>query len=85
MNSDGTIAQSADTTAQTDSFDGKRSYTFTFTRDISACSWLAVPAANPSTHNPPPTAGLPTDQHNVQVTFLSTLTTPAQFVLTVLC
>src|SRR5262249_6062466 len=56
VNADGTIAQSADPTAQTDRFDGKRSYTVTFTRDISACSWLAVPSANPNTHIPPPTS-----------------------------
>jgi hypothetical protein len=85
VNSDGSLAQSADPAAQTDTFDGKRSYTLTFTKDISACSWLAVPSANPSTHTPPPTAGLPTDPHTVQVTFLSTLAPPAQFVLTVLC
>ena len=83
VNSDGSIAQSADPAAQTDSFDGKRSYKLVFTRDISACSWLAVPTPNPDANNPPPTAGLPTDQHTVEVMFLST--PPAQFVVTVLC
>jgi hypothetical protein len=83
VNSDGSIARSADPAAQTDSFDGKRSYKLTFTRDISACSWLAVPTPNPDANNPPPTAGLPTDQHTVEVMFLST--PPAQFVVTVLC
>jgi hypothetical protein len=64
------------------SFDGKRSYTLKFTRDISSCSWVAVPAADTS-KTPPPTSGVPTDPHTVQVTFLFTLS--SSFVLTLLC
>jgi hypothetical protein len=80
---DGSIAQSADPTAQTDKFDGKRSYKLTFTKDISACSWLAVPTENSGSKTPPPTAGVPNDPHTVQVMFL--FTPPAPFVVTVLC
>jgi hypothetical protein len=64
-------------------FDGKTTYTVTFTKDLSTCSWLAVPQADASDESrPPPTAGIP-NGHTVQVTFLSSLNAP--FIVTVLC
>jgi hypothetical protein len=81
---DGTVLQWPPGTAQPDGgFDGKRTYTVKFSRDVSACSWLAVPQSDATSESlPPPTAGVPSGD-TVEVMFLST--PPAQFVLTVLC
>jgi len=83
VNADGSIAQSASTETPSGKFDGKRSYAIVFATDITNCSWLAVPEEDPASRTPPPTAGVPTDAHTFQVSFLSTPSAP--FVLTVLC
>lgn len=83
VNADGSIAQSASTETPSGRFDGKRSYTITFTHDITNCSWLAVPEEDPAGKTPPPTAGIPADAHTVKLGFLSTPSAP--FVLTLLC
>jgi hypothetical protein len=77
---DGTVLRSAtNTAAPSGTFDGK-TYTLTFSQDISNCSWVAVPTYTGK--SPPPTSGDPTGSQ-VQVTFRNTLTSP--FVVTVLC
>lgn len=78
----GQVTAQGPTETPSGSFDGKRSYTLKFIRDISSCSWVAVPAADTS-KTPPPTSGVPTDPHTVQVTFLFTPSSP--FVVTLLC
>jgi hypothetical protein len=77
---DGKVLRSAaNTAAPSGTFDGK-TYTLTFSRDISQCSWVAVPTYTGK--SPPPTSGDPNGSQ-VQVAFRNTLTSP--FVLTVLC
>jgi hypothetical protein len=84
----GQITQSAqpnDPTETTVSGDQPDTYTFKFTEDLSSCSWLAVPRAEPGHKpaNPPPTSGVPTSANTVDVQFQFNPSLP--FVLTVLC
>ncbi|HKD95893.1 MAG TPA: hypothetical protein VKB43_14400 [Gaiellaceae bacterium] len=83
----GTVTSSSPADTPTDSFDPKSgTYTLTFHKDISSCSWLAIPQADPTSESspPPPAAGaVPTGATSVPVQFQSSTSFP--FVVAVLC
>jgi Collagen triple helix repeat (20 copies) len=60
-----------------------QTYMLTFSKATKSCSWLAVPQADPSSKNPPPTSGVVNDAGAALVQFRFNPTSP--FVVTVLC
>jgi hypothetical protein len=87
VDADGTVTSAAPAETPSDVPDLKAgTYTFTYNTDISSCSWLAVPQADPNSETapPPPAAGaVPAGSNSFQVQF--EFATHFPFVVTVLC